>query len=212
MQVALLGRKVGMTQVYDEAGVIHPVTVVKLGPCQVLQVRTPEKDGYHAIQLGFDDKTRKRANRAERGHVAKINAEPKKFIREVRLSAAPTVEAGAMLTVDQFAEIPRIDAIANMKGRGQTGVMKRHNFSGLETTHGVLRKHRAGGSIGSNTSPGRVRKGQKMAGRYGNTRVTVQNLKVVRIDKEANTMLVEGSVPGPNGGYVIIQKSRKLRA
>lgn len=210
MTVALLGRKVGMTQVYDEAGVLHPVTVISVGPCQVLQVKSQDKDGYNAIQLGYQDKERRKATKAERGHVAKVNAEPKRLVREVRLAGPATEEPGATLTVELFKEIPAVDVTGTMKGRGTAGVMKRHGFRGLETTHGVQRKHRAGGSIGSNTSPGRVLKGVKMGGRYGNTKSTVRNLKVIRVDVENNVLLVEGGVPGPNGGFVMVRKTNKL--
>lgn len=208
MADALLGEKVGMTQVYDDKGVLHPVTVIQLGPCQVLQVKTKDRDGYDALQLGFKDKRRKSATKAERGHVQKINGEPKRFVKEVRLDAPATVEAGAVLTVSLFEGIPQVDVVGTMKGRGFAGVMKRHGFSGLEKTHGVLRKHRAAGSIGSNTSPGRVRKGVRMAGRYGG-QITVRNLKVVSVDTENNTLLVHGGVPGPNGSYVMVRRTNK---
>lgn len=209
---ALLGRKVGMTEVYDEAGVLHPVTVLELGPCAVLQVRTPERDGYHALQLGFGDKSRRRANKPDRGHVAKVGAEPKRFIREVRLDAAPAQEPGAVLTVDAFQDVPLVDVIGTMKGRGFTGVMKRHGFSGLEKTHGVQKHHRAPGSIGCNTSPGRVLKGRRMSGQHGNTRSTVRNLRVVRLDPQSNCLLVQGGVPGPNGGFVVVRSAKKCRS
>jgi large subunit ribosomal protein L3 len=211
MSATLLGQKVGMTQVYDEKGVLRPVTVISLGPCHVLQVKTKDKDGYDAVQLGFADKKRTRAIKSERGHAAKAKVEPKKFVREVRLKEPATLEPGAELKVDLFAQTPRVDVIGLMKGRGFAGVMKRHGFSGLEKTHGVLRKHRSGGSIGANTSPGRVRKGVKMAGHYGHSRTTVRNLRVVKIDPENNTMLVCGSVPGPDGAYVTVRATNKLR-
>lgn len=209
MKVALLGQKVGMTQVYGADGVVHGVTVVKLGPCQVLQVRTPEKDGYHALQIGFMDKPRKATTAAERGHAAKAKAEAKRYVREVRQDAAAEFEAGAILTVDLFKDIPHVDVIGTMKGRGFAGAMKRHGFAGLEASHGVQRKHRAPGSIGSNTTPGRVKKGVKMNGQYGNTRTTVRNLKVIRVDVENNLLLVEGGVPGPNGGLLLVRKTNK---
>ena len=209
MTVALMGRKVGMTQVFDEGGVLHPVTVVEIGPCQVLQVRTPERDGYHALQLGYLDKERRKANKAERGHVAKIDAEPKRYIREVRLAEAPEQEVGAMLTIDLFDEVKAVDVTATMKGRGTSGVMKRHGFHGLETTHGVQRKHRAPGSIGMCQDPGRVLKGRKMNGQYGNSRCTIRNMKVVRIDKENGVMLIRGGVPGKNGGLVMVRQTNK---
>lgn len=211
MGILLLGRKVGMTQVYDDAGVIHPVTVLAVGPCQVLQVKTPATDGYHAIQIGFEDKPRRKANQAETGRVKKINAEPKRFLREVRYVDVPPQQLGEMLNVGVFTDIPYVDVIANMKGRGFSGGMKRHGFAGLETGHGVQRKHRAIGSIGTNTSPGKVIRGHKMPGQYGNTRTTIRNLKVIRVDADNNCLLVEGGVPGPNGGLVVVRQSRKLR-
>lgn len=211
MKTCLMGTKVGMTRVYDEAGVIHPVTVISLGPCQVLQVRTMERDGYHAMQLGYMDKARRKANQAERGHVAKVGAEPKRFIREVRLTEPSEHAEGATLNVDLFNDIKAVDVIGTMKGRGFAGGMKRHGFKGQEVTHGTQRKQRAPGSIGSNTTPGRVKRGLKMNGQYGNTRITVRNLSVVRIDAEAGLMLVRGGVPGPNGGMVMVQQSKKER-
>jgi large subunit ribosomal protein L3 len=210
MKVALLGEKVGMTQVFDEAGTAHGVTVIQLGPCQVLQVRTQEKDGYDALQIGYKDKARKSTNRAERGHAAKAKTEPKRYIREVRQDEPANLEAGAILTVEMFAEIKKVDVIGTMKGRGFGGVMKRHGFSGLEQGHGVQRKHRAAGSIGSNTSPGRVRKGTRMNGQYGNSRKTIRNLSVVRVDVENNLLLVEGGVPGANGSLVMVRQTNKL--
>jgi large subunit ribosomal protein L3 len=209
MTLALLGRKVGMTQVYDDQGVIQPVTVISVGPCQVLQVRTAEKDGYSAIQLGFDDKPRKRANKAERGRAAKVNGEPKRFIREVRLEKPAEQEAGAVLTIELFDEVKAVDVVGTMKGRGYSGVVKRHGFHGLEQGHGVQKHHNAPGSIGCRTFPGRVIKGRRMSGHYGNSRSTVRNLRVVRVDKENNLLLVRGGVPGPDGGYVMVRQTKK---
>lgn len=209
MVVALLGQKIGMTQVFDENGAVIPVTVLQVGPCQVLQVKTTERDGYHALQLGYKDKPRDKATRPERGHVAKVGAEPKRLVREVRLDQAADQQPGAVITVANFDGVAAVDVIGTMKGRGFSGVMKRHGFRGLETTHGVLRKHRAAGSIGCNTSPGRVIKGKRMNGQYGNTRSTVRNLCVVRVDADNNTLLVRGAVPGPNGGYITVRPTNK---
>jgi large subunit ribosomal protein L3 len=209
MTVALLGQKVGMTQVFDENGNVAAVTVLEVGPCQVLQVKSVEKDGYHALQLGFKDKPRDKATRPERGHVARVGAEPKRLIREVRLDEPAASKPGEVLTVELFKDTRAVDVIGTMKGRGFSGVMKRHGFSGLETTHGVLRKHRAAGSIGCNTSPGRVIKGKRMNGQYGNTRATVRNLKVVRVDPASHCLLVRGAVPGANGQYVIVRQTNK---
>ena len=235
MALGLLGLKVGMTQVFDEAGRMSPVTVLELGPCPVLQVRTPERDGYHAVQLGFKDKPRRKAIRAESGHVAqnygskrrqalrdagvevlpKADVEPQRYIREFRLEAAPPAETqvGSVLKADQvFKPGQHVDVIGTSKGRGFTGVMKRHNFAGLPAAHGAKKVHRSGGSIGSHASnrgSGRPKKGHKAAGQYGNARVTIRNLSVVRIDAENNILLVEGSIPGPNGGLVVVRPTNK---
>ena len=208
--VGLLGQKVGMTQVYDDAGAIRPVTVLAMGPCRVLQVRTSDRDGYYAVQLGYKEKPRRKATRPERGHVAKVNAEPMRFVREFRLAEPAEQEPGAELTVDLFSDIPAVDVTGTMKGRGFSGTMKRHGFAGLEASHGVQRKHRAPGSIGCSAYPARVIKGRRMNGQYGATRSTVRNLKVVRVDVENHCLLVEGSVPGPNGGYVMVRRTNKL--
>lgn len=234
MTMALLGRKIGMTQVFDEDGVLHPVTVIKVGPCQVLQVRTPEVDGYHALQLGFEDKPRRKANDAERGHVGKIKAEPKRYVREVRLQAESPHQASTILdlkvlvaaagvefpeakegeppppmVMELFKANKLVDVSGIMKGRGYTGVMKRYGFRGLETTHGVQTSHRSAGSTGCNTQPGRVIKGKRMAGQHGNTKKTVCNLRLVRADLEHHCLLVRGAIPGPNGGLVTVRVSKR---
>lgn len=234
MALGLIGLKVGMTQVYDDQGILAPVTVIQVGPCPILQVRTPEKDGYHAVQLGFLDKSRKKATRCERGHVsgeleskrrktrtaagetltAKPNCEPQRFVREFRLKGANAdLTVGKKLTAtDVFKDTKHVDVVGTSKGRGFTGVMKRHNFGGLRMSHGVKKGSRQHGSIASNASnrgSGRPKKGIRMAGQYGNTRVTARDLKVVRIDSENNVMLVKGAVPGPNGGMVMIRPTRK---
>ncbi len=231
MPVGLLGRKIGMTQVYDEDGALVPVTVVEAGPCTVLQVRTVERDGYEAVQLGFDDKPRRKASRAERGHVAELDSkrrraqqaagteippkpdcEPKRFVREFRTDGEDVgVEVGQVLDASVFADVPRLDVIATSKGRGFAGVMKRHNFSGQRASHGVKRVHRHGGSIGMSADPARVIKGTRMAGQYGNVRNTMRHLKIVKIDAENNAILVKGSVPGPVGGYVVLRHTSKLK-
>jgi large subunit ribosomal protein L3 len=239
MPVGLLGRKVGMTQVYDEAGDLIPVTVIEAGPCVVLQLRTVERDGYEAVQLGYDDKKRpaggrrsrgSQARRSERGHVAalsskrsktraeagvkaieKAGSEPKRFVREFRIDGEGVdLEVGQTLTVDLFDEISHVDVVGTSKGRGFAGVMKRHNFSGQRATHGVKRVHRHGGSIGMSADPARVLKGTRMPGQFGNARSTVRHLQVVRVDTETNTMLVKGAVPGHQGGYLMIRPTNKL--
>ena len=226
MEAGLLGRKVGMTQLFDESGEVVPVTVIEAGPCHVLQIRTVERDGYEAVQLGFDDKARRLASRSERGHVAQLESkraklragapsvpkagcEPKRFIREIR-GSADGVEVGQEIRVDIFSDCTAVDVIGTSKGRGTAGAMKRHNFRGQRASHGVKKVHRHVGSIGQSAYPSRVLKGHRMAGRYGNARTTMRNLKVVKVDAENNLLLVRGAVPGPNGGYVVIRKTNKV--
>ena len=212
MNVGLLGRKVGMTQIFEADGVIVPVTVLECGPCTVLQVRTPERDGYNAVQLGFADKKRKSASAAERGHArAAGDAEPKRFVREIRQETpADGVEPGQTFTVEVFDSVPRVDVIGISKGRGFAGVMKRHGFRGLRATHGVKRMHRHPGSSGPSADPSRTRKGIRKPGQMGVDRVTVRNLKVVQIDAQNNLLLVKGAVPGPKGGFLIVRQTNKV--
>jgi len=231
MTKGILGRKVGMTQIYDEAGKCIPVTIVQAGPCHVLQLRTKEHDGYEAVQLGFLDKPRRLASRSERGHVAKLESkrskklatagvqvadkagcEPQRFIRELRGPVGET-KVGSTLTVDVLDGVKAVDVIGLTKGRGFTGAMKRHNFKGQRATHGVKKVHRhmgGTGALAANRGGGRMKKGKKMPGRYGNERVTIRNMKLVKIDKENNLLLVNGAVPGPNGSYVIVQETNKV--
>jgi large subunit ribosomal protein L3 len=233
MPVGLLGLKVGMTQVTDDKGRMVPVTVLEVGPCPVLQVRTPDRDGYHALQVGFKNKPRKKAIRAERGHVAsdlgskrrkarqeageqllpKANVEPQRYIREFRLDAATETAVGTILKVnDVFKDVPRVDVIGTSKGHGFTGAMKRHGFHGLPASHGAKKVHRSAGSIGSHASnrgSGRPKKGHKAAGQHGNARITTRNLDIVKIDADNNLLLVRGAVPGPNGGLVMIRPTNK---
>jgi large subunit ribosomal protein L3 len=228
MAIGILGRKVGMTQIFDESGNVVPVTVIEAGPCRVLQLRTKERDGYEAVQLGFHDKPRRLASRSQRGHVAKLDSkrgkarakagiepppradcEPQRFIREVR-GSTEGFTVGQTLDVNQFADVKRVDIVGTTKGRGTTGVMVRHNFQGQRATHGVKKVHRHPGSIGQSQFPGHVPKGRRMAGQYGNQRSTMRNLKVVRVDAENNLLLVYGAVPGPNGGYVMVKETNKL--
>jgi large subunit ribosomal protein L3 len=210
MRVGLLGRKVGMTQIYEPDGTAIPITVLECGPCTVLQVRTEERDGYHAVQLGFDDKKRKSATQAERGHAKKVEAEPKRYVREIRQEGPTEVAEGQTLTVEVFNEIGRVDVIGTSKGRGFTGVLKRHGFKGLRATHGVKRMHRHPGSSGPSADPAHTRKGIKKPGQHGNSRITVRNLKVVRVDPTNNLLLIRGAVPGPNGGYLTIRQTNKV--
>jgi large subunit ribosomal protein L3 len=211
MLVGLLGRKVGMTQIFETDGTAVPVTVLECGPCTVLQVRTAERDGYHALQLGFDDKKRKSATQAERGHARKVDAEPKRYIREIRQETpADGVAEGQTLTVEVFNEIKNVDVIGTSKGRGYSGVVKRHGFKGLRASHGVKRMHRHPGSSGPSADPAHTRKGIRKPGQYGNARITVKNLKVVRVDPTNNLLLIRGAVPGPNGGYLTIRQTNKV--
>jgi large subunit ribosomal protein L3 len=228
MVVGLLGRKVGMTQIFDATGQVVPATVIQAGPCHVLQLRTQQKDGYEAVQLGFLDKPRRLASRAARGHVAKLDSkrqkrraaagvealpkpdcEPKRFVREFR-GAVDGLQVGQELKVDIFAQVAAVDVVGTSKGRGTAGVMKRHSFHGQRASHGVKKVHRHPGSTGCNTDPHHIFKGRRMAGRYGAVRCTVRNLKVARVDAENNLLLVRGAVPGPNGTYVVIQQTNKL--
>ena len=228
MAIGLLGRKVGMTQIFDEGGNVVPVTVIEAGPCHVLQLRTSDRDGYEAVQLGFLDKPRRLASRSQRGHVAKLdskrskarakagveplpkpNCEPQRFVRELR-GSIEGLTVGQTLDVNLFAEVKRVDIVGTTKGRGTAGVMVRHNFQGQRASHGVKKVHRHAGSIGQSQFPGHVPKGRRMAGQYGNERSTMRNLKLVKIDAENNLLLVYGAVPGPNGGYVMIKETNKL--
>jgi large subunit ribosomal protein L3 len=226
--VGILGRKVGMTQIYNEAGEVVPVTVVEAGPCDVLAVRTQDRDGYEAVQLGFLDKPRRLSSRSQRGQVAKLDSkrnkkrsaagvaiaakagcEPKRFVREIR-GAVGELQVGARVKVDAFEGIQAVDVVATSKGRGFSGAMRRHNFSGQRATHGVKKCHRALGGTGCSAFPSRLFKGVRMAGQYGAARCTVRNQKLAGIDTEKNLLLVRGAVPGPNGGYVIIKQTNKL--
>ena len=202
----MVGRKLGMTQVFDEKGEALPVTVIECGPNVVTQIRTAENDGYEAVQLGFGISSR--LNRPEQGH-RKASGYMSKVLREVKATSLDGVEVGQQIKVDTFAPGELVDVSANSKGRGFQGGMKRHGFSGGPKTHGQSDRWRAPGSIGSSATPGRVMKGMKMAGHMGNARVTVQNLEVVRVDIERSLLLVKGSVPGPNKGLVMIRKAIK---
>jgi large subunit ribosomal protein L3 len=202
----MVGRKLGMTQVFDEKGEALPVTVIECGPNVVTQIRTVENDGYEAVQLGFG--ISKRLNRPEQGH-RKASGFMSNSLREVKATGLDDIEVGQQFKVDTFTAGELVDVSANSKGRGFQGGMKRHGFSGGPKTHGQSDRWRAPGSIGSSATPGRVMKGIKMAGHMGTNRVTVQNLEVVRVDTERNLLLVKGSVPGPNKGLVMIRKAIK---
>jgi large subunit ribosomal protein L3 len=228
MRKGILGRKVGMTQIFEQDGRVVPVTVIEAGPCHVLQVKTVDRDGYDAVQLGFSDKPRRLAARSERGHVAAISSkrseklkaagvavatradcEPKKFVREMR-GGSEELSVGSQVLVSVLEGIKAVDVTGTSKGCGYSGWMKRHNFSGQRATHGVKKVHRHPGGTAAGTYPGRVRKGKKMAGHYGVDQVTMRNLKVVRVDAEKNLLLVKGAVPGPAGGFVIVRETNKV--
>lgn len=210
----LLGKKVGMTQVYNEDGQIQSVTVIQAGPCKVLQVKTNETDGYNAVQMGFDDVKESRKKKPAVGHAKKAEATPKRFVREERLGCKeePTVEAGNDIDVSVFADVKFVDVVGTSKGKGYAGVMKRHGFGGFPASHGCERKHRAPGSISSMASDaghgGNLKKGKRMAGRMGGEKVTTRNHGLVSINEEKNLLVVKGAVPGPAGGYVVIRTSK----
>jgi len=207
--VMLLGKKVGITQVYDEADKLLPVTVIEAGPCTIMQVKMVETDGYNAIQLGYDDVKPSRRKRPQVGHAQKANTTPKKFVKEMRLpdDVEPGYKVGDSITVSIFAEDKFVDIIGTSKGKGFAGVMKRHGFGGGRATHGS-KVHRGTGSIGFMATTGRVPKGKKMPGHMGVERCTVKNLKVVSIDPEKNIVLVKGAIPGHAGAPVFVRKSR----
>ena len=204
----ILGKKIGMTQIFDETGLAIPVTLVEAGPCYVTQVRTPEKDGYSAVQLGFDEVKPKRLSGGEKGHLKKNNLAPLRFLREFR-SKDPQVNEGDEVKVSLFAMGDMVDVIGTSKGRGFQGGVKRYHFAGGPKTHGQSDRHRAPGSRGSGTTPGRVYRGSRGPGHMGDDRVTVQNLKVVFVDEERNLLGVRGAIPGPRGGLVMIKEARK---
>lgn len=206
--MAILGKKIGMTQIFEDGKVV-PVTVIEAGPNFVLQTKTAEKDGYVAIQVGFDEKREKNTTKPLMGIFNKAGVKPQRFVKEFRVEAVDAYTLGQELKVDVLADTEFVDITGTSKGKGTAGVMKRHNFHGNRATHGVSRNHRLGGSIGNSSTPGEVYKGRKMAGRLGNEKVTVQNLKVVRVDVENNLLLVKGAVPGAKNGYLTIKAALK---
>ncbi len=208
MVARLLGKKLGMTQMFNKEGDLVPVTLIQAGPCNVLQIKNKENDGYSAVQVGFEERKKKRATKAEIGHCSKAKTGVKKLVREFRDDTLDAeYELGQVLTVDVFDGVEVIDVTSTSKGKGFAGVMKRWGFHGGPATHGCTTP-RSAGSVGAGTDPGRVLKGKKMAGRMGGKKCTVRNLDVIKIDNDRNLMFVKGAVPGPNGGYVIIRKSR----
>ena len=204
----ILGAKLGMTQVWDNNKVV-PVTVVQAGPCVVTQVRTPETDGYSAVQLAFGAIDPRKVSKPKGGHYAKAGVSPRRHLVELRTTDAGEYELGQEVTVDTFAAGQPIDVTGKTKGKGYAGVMKRHGFHGLKGSHGVERKHRSPGSIGACATPARVFKGTRMAGRMGSRRFTVQNLQVQAVDVENNLILVKGAVPGPKGALILVRTAAK---
>jgi large subunit ribosomal protein L3 len=205
----VLGEKLGMTQVFDEVGRIVPVTVVQAGPCVVTQVRTPDADGYSAVQLAYGAVDPRRVNKPETGHFRKAGVPPRRYLIELRTTDASEYQLGQEITVDVFTAGQKIDVTGTSKGKGFAGVMKRHNFKGLSSSHGTQRKHRSPGSIGACATPSRVFKGMRMAGRMGGERTTTQNLLLHAIDTEANLLLVRGAVPGPAGSLIFVRTAIK---
>ena len=206
MLKGLIGKKIGMTQIFDDQGVAYPVTLIEAGPCYVTQVRTPEKEGYSAVQLGFGEVHPKRLTNGQLGHLTANKIPPLRFLREFR-AKTPDVKVGDTVTVAAFAVGEHVDVIGVSKGKGFAGVVKRHHFAGGGAAHGSM-FHRAPGSIGASAFPSRVFPGMRAAGHMGDARVTVKNLKVVRVDAEKNLLLVRGAVPGPTGAKVLIRKSK----
>jgi large subunit ribosomal protein L3 len=214
-KAGLYGRKLGMTQIYSEDGAVQPCTIIEVTGNTVLRVKTADsKDGYNAVQLGFDEKSEARTNKPDAGNFEKSGVTPKKLVREIRLGAddISTLAVGQVLSAsDIFTEGQLVDVTGTSKGRGFTGVMKRHNFKGFIRSHGTHEYFRHGGSIGTRLTPGHVIKGKKMPGQHGNARSCVQNLVLVKIDNERNLLYVRGGVPGPNGGYVMVRKAVKAK-
>ncbi|MCC8357979.1 MAG: 50S ribosomal protein L3 [Oscillospiraceae bacterium] len=212
MKKAIIGKKVGMTQIFDETGKVVPVTVIEAGPCVVAQKKTADKEGYDAVQLGFEDVAEKKLTKPEQGHLAKAGVEPKKHLHEFRLDDAASMNVGDVITADTFAEGDHVDVTGISKGKGYAGVIKRWGAQRTPTSHGGGPVHRHAGSMGSSTDPSRIFKGKIGAGHMGVEQVTVQNLDVVKVDPELNMIVLRGAVPGPKGGIVYIKSTVKTIA
>jgi large subunit ribosomal protein L3 len=210
MQKGLIGKKIGMTQLFDENGKVIPVTVVEAGPCTVVQKKTIENDGYAAVQVGYGDVKVTKVNKPMAGHFKKADVAPKKVLKEFRLADTESVNVGDILKADIFAVGDRVDVVGTSKGKGTAGVIKRWNFSRLKETHGTGPVHRHGGSLGV-IDPARIFKGKKMAGHLGAEKVTVQNLDIVKVDVENNLIAIKGAIPGPKNGIVVIADSVKSK-
>lgn len=215
MTPALLGKKLGMTRVYDEKGAQVPVTVVQAGPCNITQIKTVDSDGYNAVQIGFGDIKAKFSTMPQIGHTAKAGVGPRKHFREIRLKDATDRKAGDTLTVETFNEVKFVDVIGKSKGKGFQGVMKRHHFGGQPATHGTERKHRSPGSIASHATfrgqCGKPKKGLRMGGHMGSERITTRNHPLVRVDAANNLLLIKGALPGANGSLLFVRKSVTAR-
>ncbi|MGN0458086.1 MAG: 50S ribosomal protein L3 [Eubacterium sp.] len=209
MKKGLIGKKIGMTQIFDEAGNAVPVTVVEAGPCVITQKKTMENDGYEAVQVGFGDVKAHKVNKPMKGHFDKADVAPKKTLKEFRLEDISALNVGDILKADVFAAGDVVDVKGTSKGHGTAGAIKRWNFARLRMTHGTGPNHRHAGSLGACSSPSRVFKGKKMAGHYGHETVTIQNLKVVKVDAESNLIAIKGAIPGPKGGIVVIADAVK---
>ena len=209
MQKALIGKKIGMTQIFDEKGNVIPVTVVEAGPCNVVMKKTVENDGYEAVQLGFGDVKVQRVNKPMMGHFKKNDAAPKKTLKEFKLDDISSVNVGDTLKADIFAVGEKVDVIGTSKGKGTAGAIKRWNFSRLKESHGTGPVARHAGSLGACSDPSRVYKGKKLAGHLGCERVTIQNLDVAKIDADNNLIAIKGAIPGPKGGIVVIRNAKK---
>ncbi|MBR2304929.1 MAG: 50S ribosomal protein L3 [Ruminococcus sp.] len=212
MQKGIIGKKIGMTQIFDETGKVVPVTVIEAGPCVVVQKKTAENDGYEAVQLGFGEIRAKRVNKPLQGHFKKADVAMKRTLKEFRLEDISALNVGDIVKADTFAEGDIVDVSGTSKGHGFSGTIKRHNFARLKETHGTGPVHRHAGSMGACSSPSRIFKGKGMPGQYGNIKVTVQNLKIVKIDAENNLIAVKGAVPGPKNGTVTITDCVKKKA
>ena len=209
MKKAIIGKKIGMTQIFDEVGNVIPVTIIEAGPCVVAQKKTVETDGYSSVQLGFEDIADKKLSKAVKGHFAKANVAAKRHLKEFRLDDAANMNVGDIVSADTFVAGDRVDVTGTTKGHGFSGVIKRWNCHKLRMTHGVGPVHRQAGSMGANSSPSRIFKNKKMAGQYGNEQVTVQNLDVVRVDADKNLIAVKGAIPGAKGGIVFVRNTVK---
>ena len=209
MQKCIVGKKIGMTQLFDEKGKVIPVTVIEAGPCVVVQKKTIENDGYEAVQIGFGDKSEKNANKPMKGHFAKADVALKRVLREFRLDDCSSINVGDIIKADTFAVGDAVDVCGTSKGKGFAGSIKRHGYSRLKETHGTGPVHRHAGSMGANSTPSKVYKGKGLPGHMGAERVTVQNLDVVKFDVENNLIALRGAIPGPKGGVVFITDSVK---